>query len=208
MCVAVEVWVRSYHIKVWKSASSRSCLTAVPGWLNRQQGVKVGDGLMFGQNGLLYDSNVFGVLAASGLERNSFPSHSFRWHLSLVYASPRATTLHPSPPLPHPPPQKKTSPCRERGSSSRYDQLSRLTVTGPGMQVSLSPVSWRARLVPGPNIASVSSPALLTQRAPVLEKVNWFTGWTRAANCQRGLQLSWGACNLKNWIYVSLFWDF
>lgn len=42
----------------------------------------------FGQNGLLHDSNVVGVLAARGLERNSFPSHGFSWHLSLVYPSP------------------------------------------------------------------------------------------------------------------------
>ncbi|KAK5872834.1 hypothetical protein PBY51_013496 [Eleginops maclovinus] len=64
---------------------------------------------MFGQNGLLYDSNAVGVLAASGLERNSFPSHSFSWHLSLLYASPTATTLQP-PRLRFPAPKSFTLP--------------------------------------------------------------------------------------------------
>lgn len=88
---------------------------------------------MFGQNGLLYDSNVVGVLAARGLERNSFPSHSFSWHLS---PSPTADP----PPLPPPPasiqplslsllPAPDASLCRQRGSSGHYSKLSRLTVT-------------------------------------------------------------------------------
>lgn len=54
----------------------------------------MGDGPMFGQNGLLYDSNVVGVLAAWGLERNSFPSHSFSWLLSPLYTSPTVIPLH------------------------------------------------------------------------------------------------------------------
>ena len=95
LCAEANVWIRSFHIKVWESAWSRSCLTAVTGWLSRQRGVRVGDGLMLGQNGLLYDSNVVGVLAARGLETNSFPSHSFSWHPSPLCASPTATTLHP-----------------------------------------------------------------------------------------------------------------
>lgn len=128
-------FVRSCHINIWKSAWSRSCLTAATGWLNRQRGVKVGDGPMFGQNGLLYDSNVVGVLAAWGLERNSFPSHSFSWHLSPLYASPTATTLQPQHNLSHPP---KASPCREHRSSGHYGKLSQLTVTRPRMLASLS----------------------------------------------------------------------
>ncbi|KAK5934355.1 hypothetical protein CgunFtcFv8_014760 [Champsocephalus gunnari] len=74
---------------------------------------------MFGQNGLLYDSNAVGVLAASGLERNSFPSHSFSWHLSLCYASPTATTPQP-PAHAFPPPKNFTLPrARELRSLQR-----------------------------------------------------------------------------------------
>lgn len=69
-------------------------------WLTEPTaGSQSGWRLAFGQNGLLHDNNVAGVLAARGLERNSFPSHSFSWHLSPVYAPLpfSAPTLHPFP---------------------------------------------------------------------------------------------------------------
>lgn len=131
-------------LKCVKVPGVEAVLTAVTGWLNRQRGVKVGDGPMSGQNGLLYDSNVVGVLAAWGLERNSFASHGFSWHLPPLYASPTASTLHPlslPSPIHHrqpPTAPRKLSPCGEHRSSGHYSELSQLTVTRSRMLASLS----------------------------------------------------------------------
>lgn len=103
----------------------------------------MGDGPMFGQNGLLYDSNVVGVLAARGLERNSFPSHSFSWHLS---PSPTAdppsspSRLDPTPlSLPPPPRPRRFAVPTAREFRSLQQTVTANCHMAPGRRASLSP---------------------------------------------------------------------
>lgn len=108
--------------------------------------------LAFGRNGLLHDSNVVRVLAARGLERNSFPSHSFSWHLSPVYGPP------------HPRPLSSTSsPATSLTPQNASLKSLPQTVTAKCHMVKDASgtvlVSWRARRAPVPNTASLFSAA-------------------------------------------------
>lgn len=120
--------------------------------------------------GLLYDSNVVWVLAARGLERNSFPSHSFSWHLSPLFFFFFLFPSHPQLQSSHPLslPASLTLP---RAQELRSLQQAVKASCHPAWNASVTvPMSWRAGLVLSTNIASIFSPTCLTRRAALWEK--------------------------------------